>query len=173
MTTKTCQQCGKEYKSSPSKNMKYCGRDCYYESKKIIIIDRMKQCTKCNELKNIDEFPPDKRTVSGKGSYCRKCGRNSYIINKYNIDEIEYENYFKLQNGVCAICGKPETSFDRKQGIIRRLAIDHDHVTGKVRGLLCSNCNQGIGRMSDDISILKSAIKYLENFTEGTNDKQG
>jgi hypothetical protein len=60
----------------------------------------------------------------------------------------------KDQNGGCYICGKVP---DDK----RALDIDHDHATGKVRGLLCSNHNRGIGLLDDDISLLAKAIQYL------------
>lgn len=60
------------------------------------------------------------------------------------------------QNGVCAICGKEPT-----KGRGRKLHIDHDHETGKRRGLLCNGCNTGIGSLGDDVSRLQRAIKYL------------
>jgi len=64
------------------------------------------------------------------------------------------------QNGKCAICKKPET---RKTGNkIRELSIDHCHKTGKVRGLLCDSCNNGLGRFKDSVKLLESALKYLK-----------
>jgi len=60
------------------------------------------------------------------------------------------------QNNVCAICSNPETS---KR--YRSLSVDHDHSTGKIRGLLCSNCNRALGLLKDDILVLKKAIDYL------------
>jgi hypothetical protein len=59
-------------------------------------------------------------------------------------------------NFVCKICGKPETAINKKY-----LCIDHDHGTLKVRGLLCDNCNKGLGCFKDDIEALKKAIEYL------------
>jgi len=56
----------------------------------------------------------------------------------------------------CAICGNP--------GGKKRLCVDHDHVTGKIRGILCDNCNVGIGRLKDDIGLLYRAIDYLEEY---------
>lgn len=67
----------------------------------------------------------------------------------------------KNQGGVCAICGKPETS-THKSGTMKSLAVDHCHATGKVRGLLCSACNHGIGHLKDSKEIMRAAIKYIE-----------
>ncbi len=64
-----------------------------------------------------------------------------------------------LQNGVCALCRKAETS--TYKGRIRQFAIDHDHATGKVRGLLCSTCNIGIGHLQDSPALLEAAAAYL------------
>jgi hypothetical protein len=74
----------------------------------------------------------------------------------YGLDFKDYERMLEAQNGVCAICSSPPPN-NRKT----RLAIDHCHKTGKVRGLLCDKCNRSIGLLKDDVSVLKSAIKYL------------
>lgn len=67
------------------------------------------------------------------------------------------------QNRLCAICGNPETRIIRGKSI---LSVDHNHKTGKVRALLCNNCNQGIGKLKDNIDILKLAIEYLEKHND-------
>jgi hypothetical protein len=66
------------------------------------------------------------------------------------------------QNNVCAICKQPETLKKTNSKHIRKLSIDHNHKSGKVRGLLCSKCNVTLGRIDDNIIILRSMIKYLE-----------
>lgn len=67
------------------------------------------------------------------------------------------------QNGVCKICGKPETALKKSSYTQpKALAVDHDAVTGKVRGLLCQRCNTGIGNFHHDTDMLRLAIKYLE-----------
>lgn len=71
------------------------------------------------------------------------------------------------QNGVCAICGKPETEKSRK-GNVRSLHVDHNHDTGKVRGLLCGKCNRSIGVLGDSVQILRNAVKYLEHYEAQT-----
>lgn len=73
---------------------------------------------------------------------------------KYGISLEEYEALCTSQHNKCAIC--------RKEELKRSLAIDHCHKTNKVRGLLCSKCNRGIGFFSDNIEILEAAIAYLK-----------
>lgn len=81
---------------------------------------------------------------------------------KMGIKKEKYEDMIKEQNDLCAICGKPETRKSRVPGRITRLAIDHCHVTGKVRALLCHSCNAGLGYFKDDILLLQKVIEYLE-----------
>ena len=73
----------------------------------------------------------------------------------YGISVEQYESMFRAQNGVCAICSCLNISG-------RRLAVDHNHVTGNIRGLLCSRCNTGIGQARESVDILKKTIAYLE-----------
>lgn len=73
-----------------------------------------------------------------------------------------YDQMFEAQNGVCKICGNPETH--RRNGRIKALAIDHCHKTGVIRGLLCCDCNTGIGKLKDDPRVLRQAAEYLENY---------
>jgi hypothetical protein len=80
----------------------------------------------------------------------------------YEITLDEYHDLIESQNNVCAICGKPEFVKDQ-HGKLRSLAVDHDHATGEIRGLLCTNCNKGIGHLQDSITILTAAINYLKN----------
>ena len=81
---------------------------------------------------------------------------------KYGITTNQYNQILELQNGVCAICGNLETTIKNNQSQkICSLAVDHDHKTGKVRGLLCSNCNKAIGFLKENIDSFYSAIKYL------------
>lgn len=68
----------------------------------------------------------------------------------------------EAQDGLCAICGRPETTRSCASGEPRRLSVDHDHVTGQVRGLLCHGCNVAIGHFGDDVEVLLSAVRYLE-----------
>jgi hypothetical protein len=82
---------------------------------------------------------------------------NSLRFKAYQITEEEYYNILEKQNYKCAICGKDQLEFKTS------LCVDHDHNTGKIRGLLCKNCNLILGNAKDDISTLINAAKYLEN----------
>ena len=77
-----------------------------------------------------------------------------------------YYEILKNQNYVCAICKRSEYALNPHTGLPRALAVDHCHETGKVRGLLCTNCNRGIGKFDDKIDRLAEAIKYLSKIKE-------
>lgn len=87
--------------------------------------------------------------------------QSHYLRNSFGIDAAEYRRMLDEQNGVCAICHGHETQPDPNSGKIRRLAVDHDHTTGAIRGLLCSRCNIGLGWFREDPAYLKLAIAYL------------
>lgn len=86
--------------------------------------------------------------------------KNYDLKRGYGISLAEYNRILELQGGLCAICLKPETAMLR--GVVRYLAVDHDHSTNEVRGLLCTNCNNMLGRVQDNVETLKSAISYLQ-----------
>ena len=89
----------------------------------------------------------------------RRYFRNRHLIKKYGITQDQYEVLYKQQGGICAICGgMPDIT---RHGITR-LAIDHDHATGKIRGLLCNNCNAGMGIIGDTVEHLERAAEYLK-----------
>lgn len=80
---------------------------------------------------------------------------------QYEITPEAYERLFTSHAGVCAICERPERATFR--GGLKRLAVDHDHADpGHVRGLLCGNCNNGLGRFEDDPDLLRAAADYIE-----------
>ena len=79
----------------------------------------------------------------------------------FGVDATRYQEMLREQNGVCAICHEPERSPDKASGKTRDLAIDHNHETGAVRQLLCSNCNRAIGLFRDDPALLDAAMAYL------------
>lgn len=81
--------------------------------------------------------------------------RDVVIRNQYGITLEQYDTMLEAQNYKCAICGNE----DEVEG--RRLAIDHCHTSGKVRGLLCGKCNRGLGLFYDNKELLSNAIKYL------------
>jgi hypothetical protein len=80
---------------------------------------------------------------------------------RYGISLKEYSILYKSQNGKCDICGKEEVAIHNSTKTPIKLAVDHCHSTTKIRGLLCQDCNRGLGHFHDDIIRMESAIKYL------------
>lgn len=78
----------------------------------------------------------------------------------YGISLEDYNNLFEKQNGVCAICLQPEIIVQHNK--IMKLSVDHCHDSKKVRGLLCGNCNRGLGHFRDSINLLEKSIEYLK-----------
>lgn len=85
----------------------------------------------------------------------------SWKLKHFKLTIEDYNNLLKQQNGVCAICGQSEIK--KIKNTPCRLSIDHDHQTGKVRGLLCSKCNTGVGLFDNNCVLLNKAIEYLNN----------
>jgi len=132
----------------------------------------MKTCNKCGETK---EFSKNKNNKDGLQNACKSCmqqskkkwrannpesHKQSYtksnLKNSYNITLEEYDQMLMAQKGCCKICSRHHTEFKRA------LAVDHCHETGKIRALLCFNCNSVLGYAKEDTNTLKSAIKYLK-----------
>lgn len=92
--------------------------------------------------------------------------RDYYLRSTFGITVSEYEEMAERQNHRCAICGEQESVVDAKEnGSTKRLAVDHCHDTGKVRGLLCQRCNMGLGYFRDRPDLLSLASKYLTDQT--------
>lgn len=91
----------------------------------------------------------------------KKYEREWRLQRKFGISGADYDRMFAEQNGSCAICRKPERQVHRKTGKLRDLAVDHDHTTLAVRGLVCTDHNMMIGLASDDPDLLEAAAAYL------------
>ncbi len=134
-----------------------------------------KVCPRCKERKPISAF--NKRNRKGKtagAGYCRVCSavyskehrrtpeqeHDSKMRSSFGISAAEYAALFDAQRGLCLICGLPER--EKRNGKVKRLAVDHCHDTGVIRGLLCAKCNTGLGKFNDDPALLAAAIEYLE-----------
>lgn len=89
--------------------------------------------------------------------------RARHIQRQYNLSIEQYINMFKEQNGVCKICGRPPRGKHRVNETLY-LNVDHDHKTGEVRGLLCSQCNTALGLLEDNPQYLRNAADYLDHF---------
>lgn len=131
-----------------------------------------KPCTRCNEVKPLASFSPSKRARDGLHHYCKDCKnayrrwyaranperiRDSVLRSKYGITAREYDDLLAEQHYGCAICETSEPG-----GFSKGFVVDHDHESGSVRGLLCTQCNVGIGMMQDSPMRLRSAADYLE-----------
>ncbi len=87
--------------------------------------------------------------------------RDCDLRNKFGITLEDYNEMFKLQDGRCYICKEQEVAISNMNHSIKALAVDHDHKTGEVRGLLCQRCNNVLGKVHDSVFILENMIIYL------------
>lgn len=127
-----------------------------------------KWCPGCSAPLPLTAFGKNRSTSDGLTAYCRPChndrversrernggSRNYHLVRRYGMTVNEFDAMLEAQGGVCALCRvrKPEH-------------VDHDHLTGAVRGVLCSCCNQGLGNFRDDAATLRLAADYLERTT--------
>ena len=116
----------------------------------------MKRCSDCCELKPLDEF--HKARGHARHPYCKPCrsarARASHLKRNYGLDEAALRALIDAQGGLCALCQERPAQH-----------VDHDHITGAVRGVLCFNCNGGLGQFRDRPDGMRAAIDYLERTT--------
>ena len=124
----------------------------------------MKTCTKCGETKSLDLFHKDKNGKNGLEARCKSCSylrtKNGYANrpwkqakSRYGLSEEDAKFlYNKTITDSCETCGRSD---------IKR-CIDHCHVTGKIRGILCDDCNTALGRVLDSTQTLRNLVAYLE-----------
>lgn len=112
-------------------------------------------CFDCKIFKANNDFHKNKQSRTGHHNQCISCRKRQ----EYGISLEEYDQMLSDQNGVCAICLLPEI-IKSTQGRTKSLAVDHCHTTGKVRGLLCINCNTSLGHYE---KIKDSAKRYLND----------
>lgn len=147
-----------------------------------------KNCTQCFKLKDLSEFSPNKAMKLGIQSACKECQKltrriyykkykktidakqNEYrkanpdkvrfalIKTNYGMTETEYRKLLNDQNNRCAICRTKNPGAKGKW-----FHVDHSHKTKKIRGLLCTKCNQGLGYFNDDPIALRCAADYIED----------
>ena len=136
-----------------------------------------KECSRCHQIKPLSDFVKSKAKRMGLVSRCKQClsethphrpyvpgkyptptpevARSKNLFRLYGITLVEYDAMLALQGGVCKVCGGPPYG---KGG---RYHVDHDHVTGKIRGILCHKCNVALGMVQDKVEHLKALIAYL------------
>jgi hypothetical protein len=130
---------------------------------RVVVEDGLKKCCACGEMLPTTSFykAVNKQSASGLHSRCKPCLRkvqSGYrLAKKYGLSEPEYERMRAECDSKCEICGSPET-----ESHWGRLAVDHCHSTGKVRGLLCTACNTAIGHLRDSPEIIRKAAEYVE-----------
>jgi len=157
--------------------------------------DETKICGNCKEFKALNRFQYRKESQNLRGT-CKDCRykrikkyneKNPHLVKarsdryrsrhkerlraqqlriKFNITIDAYERMFRNQNGVCAICGKFNVDG-------RRLAVDHDHNTGRIRGLLCRMCNVFLGLIENTPGLLHKFSEYIEKFSEKQREVHG
>lgn len=132
---------------------------------------KKKRCGKCQQILNSDQFHKYRRSPSGLQSYCKSClrqavvehrqrnpdyDRNKDLKRQYGITLADYRKLQTQQNYQCKLYGR------HQQDCASSLHVDHCHKTGRIRGLLCYNCNDGLGRFRDSPERLRRAARYLE-----------
>ena len=115
-----------------------------------------KECRLCKKIKPLSEFY-FRKDIGDYRSECKECVKNRSRLKATGWSPEEYEYAWFMQGGKCAICGC-ELGTSR----YTKPAADHDHKTGKLRGILCTQCNTALGLMKDSPYRLESAIHYLE-----------
>ncbi len=166
---KVCSKCNKvkpetAYWKHSTTNDGLCGicKSCrkknhqawYQKNKaKVIIVARKWRC------RNRERTNENNRKWREKNKERHKLNQRKALCKRFGIEVKDYDELFSKQKGLCAICGKKETMI--YQGAPRNLSIDHDHATGRVRGLLCQKCNIMLGGANDNINTLTKAIEYL------------
>jgi sulfur relay (sulfurtransferase) complex TusBCD TusD component (DsrE family) len=88
--------------------------------------------------------------------------RSKHLKRTYGMAPEEYIALFNAQNGVCAACGRPETTNDPRTKQVKNLQIDHCHTTDEVRALLCKECNNALGLLHDDAERIRMLLSYAE-----------
>ena len=117
-----------------------------------------KPCKKCGEA-----FSP----TAPSEKYCSNaCGSwvfdDNYLRKSYGIGKDDYDKMYIDQKGVCLLCNEEGFSMHKNSKDSVKLVVDHDHNTGRVRGLLCHNCNRGLGLFKDDVVRITKVLEYLK-----------
>lgn len=131
--TRTCPQCGKDFLLRNSKSVQ-------------------PYCSPCHNAYRRERYALGFYKLSPEEKRTRNYKKN------YRLAEETYQCMFEQQGGVCAACGQPETRMNER--LKGRLHVDHDHVTGQVRALLCLNCNTALGMLNDEPQRIEALLAY-------------
>ena len=116
---------------------------------------KQKECKTCKTL-----FTPGAPSRLYCSASCR--GKNAYYKRNYGITDADLEEMKQSQNNLCYLCGDSGFLIG-KNNHTEKLAVDHDHETGKVRKLLCHNCNRALGLFKDNPELMRKAASYVED----------
>ena len=127
-------------------------------------------------------FPIERKKGDKNRKFCsticyeskEKIRARNTLLSKYGLDIESYNKMFLEQDGKCLICSHPESE-RLPNGQLKPLAVDHCHITGTIRGLLCLRCNIGIGNFNDNWVLLQNAMEYLVagDLKAGINQRMG
>lgn len=150
-------------KSGPNKRRQFtcsvCGID--FESGRSPNKGNLPRCPKCLQAA---AYQRAKAANYWKQDKYRKYGQRWRLKAYYGLTAEQYEELADQQGNVCAICKQTNT----KKGRSTRLVVDHDHDTGKIRGLLCDHCNRALGLLKDSTVALESALAYLRKHNDSS-----
>ena len=141
----------------------------FYTQKRGSLSAECRKCICARQKSRYANDPEFRATVIARGKawyqanpeYARNLIRDSRR-RKYGISNEVFDQMFENQEGLCAICSRLMSKTAIKGEVFRVACVDHDHETGKVRGLLCNLCNSGIGKLKDSARLLRNAVQYLE-----------
>lgn len=134
-------------------------------------MNETKICGACRVAKPLDAFYLTKYGAAGRRGTCKDCTRERMRparveqirrqnLGRYGMTVEQYDALFAEQGGRCAACGEPEWIKSRN-GEPFKLAVDHDHATGRVRGLLCATCNRVVGHLETRPALVDRMVEYL------------
>lgn len=136
--------CSTSFETRQSKN--YCGS-----------IKKKTGCAYKNHRKNQNNAYKNLTSEQRDELYFKKHSKR--VLKKYALTLEEYNTMLEAQNHSCAICHCAQ-----KMAQTTKMYVDHSHITGKVRGLLCHKCNTGIGMLNDDLKTIENAVAYLKKY---------
>lgn len=153
LTPRTCAVCGVSYQPYRDYQLA-CSRNCRVKLPQNAAVARAYHADPANkERKNAArrvDVNPARRDVNRK-----------WALRKYGLTVEQYDAMFTAQNGQCAICYSEADPNGKRAA--SRLHVDHDHISGRVRALLCNNCNRAIGYLKDDPDLMAAAAEYVRS----------
>lgn len=159
LAPRECPVCGKTF--TPMREVQICcSHACYRKSPSWQEAQRRQDARPERRAQQNDRRRLANALDEQRRELIREYNLRYNLATKYGITIDEYMAMLEAQQGLCVVCGQPPQEDGIKAA--SRLHVDHDHVTGKVRALLCNSCNNGIGRFRDDPALLRAAAEYIE-----------